>query len=712
MVSTVHPRHLTALTPSDLTTLATLLSLPYRLIDRRTCAPSPLWLASQARAVARLPKPLRRPHDWLTRLTISANRRLCLTLDDLVPQCAVLCTSHADLNPWVVRRAFFLLSREVTGRLDALRSYLDRPGRYNRNSEKLNGDTVEEVRRLVHRLAGVVALWMAPAAVERMGLGRGELPPRIDSQCEACIVSALGADAQALCDLRTGLLGRSHKRRARPALLRLVEAWIARFRGEGRDAVVRESERLGKVVKRVRRAVHEVNKKQGKRMGGETAKRDAGHRSTGGGGVSSKSRSRAKKGSHGKQPYYSSSSSTSRASASDSSSNTDIITQSRHYHQRGGQSDNTASRPATVDDEQPLLRRQSPSCRVSSANTIDDIIDAYHGEDDVDADDDVEFDEVGPHAVDRLQRASSRWYDAFSDVSEQHPAFRQSAADIDSWWAKMNKDSSAGASKRSISPAATSAIPAPLSLRSKDSEPASLRIPFENDDEHDEEDDSDPFDLAQWTDVSVPTLATRSTFIAMGGARLSPAPTVPKVPSIFRTPFVFSANGSISVVRGDGRLDVPSSTDLASSVYSQDGTALPHPPASRVASRYMNPWAPPSITMRDDQSAALSQVTAWPGQSNYRPYQSATDTSAPSSPRRHAPSSSNRSVQTVSSLSNTSLSPGEFQSALDRLSLTNFDSEPGHDACGPGTTFGGHIPKGSVLPGDSVSVVGGMNSVP
>lgn len=696
----MHPRHLTALTPSDLTNLATLLYLPHRLIDRRTGTPSPLWLATQARSIARLPKPLQRPHDWLTRLSMSAKRRLRLTLDDFVPQCAVLCPAHADMNPWVVRRAFFLLSREVTGRLDALRSYLGRPGRYNLTNKKLNGNTVEEMRQLVHRLAGVAALWMASAAVERMGLRREELPPRIDSQCEACIVSAVGADAQALCDLRAGLLGRSHKRRTPPVLLRLVEAWVARFEWEGRDGVLRESERLGKMVKGVRRAVHEVNKSERQRKGGEKAKRAADHRPRHGD-------SSTQSESLGKQPFYFSYPSSTLPSKGYWST-AHAVTTLRHYHERGGQSDNTVSRPAAIGDKHVFPHPHNPSCRPSTTNTIGDIINADDGDDDTDADDvdDAGSNEADPLATDRLQRASSRWYGSFNDVSEQHPAFRQSAADVASWWA------SAYVMERSISPASESAIPVALRIRSKEGDVAPPRMPFENDAE-DEEDDGEPFDLAQWTDGSVPTFATSSNSIAIGGLNLSPAPTLPMVPSISRAPCVLSGIGLVNVVRrGHGRLAVPSKTDLASSVYSQDGTAMPHPPASSAARRYMYPWAPPPVPMRYDLSTASSQVTAWPGHNNHQPYLPTTSIKPPGNRHRPTLSSSNRSVQTVSFLSHTSLSPGEFQTALDRLSLTDFESEPGYDGCGPGTTFGGHIPEGSVLPGESVSVVDGLNSGP
>lgn len=674
-----HPRHLSALSTEEINNLTSLLSLPRRLLDWKTGTPTDLWLAAQARQAADLPRSLRRPHDWLARLSMAATRhqlqRHLPALEDLVPQCAVLCAdAHRGLNPWLVRRAFFLISHEVTVGPAPLRRYLAHPGRHHRAEPKLAAaaETVPgEVRALVDRLAAVVALWMDAAAVRRLvdvGADAGVVRfPRIRSECEACIVAAVGADAQTLCDLRAALLGRAHRRTKRkaPVLLKLVEAWIARFDGATRDDILRESERMGKVVKRVRRAVHHCKRGEGKKSG-----HGHGHRSRHGGSSGGSSKTG---GSHGKQPSASLSSSsrnitTTRTSTSSSSA---TITPARSHH-RGKQSDNAVSGPAVVDDNS-LRLQQTPSHPSSHSNTIGDIIDAYGGGIGNDDDVDDEFDETDPREADRLQDASCRWYGAFSAVGEQHPAFRQSVADIGAAWL-------AGSLARSQI-AAPSALVAPLRLsgdRDRDGNDGCFgapRMPFE------EEDDEGTFDPTQWTEVSVPATTTDVTVQNLGRGRLSPAPSVPKVPSFYRAPRVRS------IVVGE-----PGALDDASSLYSQDGTALPHPRAS------------PPLPHNSITTAATSHITAWPGPNS----QSTTSRND----RRHhrhespAPSSSSSSSHRSGKTSTSTLSADEFQRGLEQLSLD--DSVPTPTGRGPKTILGGRIPEGTVLPNESVSVVGGL----
>lgn len=712
-----HPRHLSALSTEEVTALASLLSLPRRLLDWKTGTPTDLWLAAQTRRAADLPRTLRRPQDWLARLSMAAKRHLP-ALEDLVPQCAVLCAgAHRGLNPWLVRRAFFLISHEVTVGPAPLRRYLAHPGRHNRAEPKLAAaaaETAAEVRALVDRLAATVALWMDAAAVGRLVDDAGVVRfPRIGSECEACIVAAVGADAQTLCDLRAALLGRAHTRtrkRKAPVLLRLVEAWIARFEGPLRDDVLRESERMGRVVKRVRRAVHHCKRGDGKKSG-----HGHGHRSRHGGSSGSSSRSG---GSHGKQTSASLSSShgssnnnnTTTARPSTTSSPATITPSRRHHRDR--QSDNTISGPAVVDDNKPRLQ-QTPSHRFSHSNTVDDIIDAYGGG----FEDDDEIDETDPLAADRFQDVSCRWYGAFSDVGEQHPAFRQSVADIEAAWL-------AGSMTRS-QVAAPSALVAPLRLSGEwdgkgsgdDGYFGAPRAPFEDDDEG-------IFDPAQWTDVSVPaTTTTNSTTRKLGRGRLrSPAPSVPRVPSLYRAALVRSI-----VVDESG-----AAIDDAASLYSQDGTALPHPPTSTTylpdepraaeASRpgvfmYMDPRASPPLPRKGITSAVASDITVWPG-----PEEGQLTTPSRSSSRRHhrhetpqpsssssSSSSSHRSHRSGKTTTST-LSAHDFQRGLEQLSLDDPANPP--LPAGRKTVFGGRIPEGTVLPSESVSVVGGLYPPP
>lgn len=608
-----HPRHLSAIADDEITALASLLSLPLRLLDAQTGTPSDLWLAAQARRAASLPRTLRRPHDWLARLRITAGRQLqqagaraallSPALQDLVPRCAVLCPAHEEMNPWIVRRVFFLVSKEATVGTDSLRKYLARPGRYHyfherseRHGEeerqerrkkkkkgKLDADATGEMRALVDRLAGVVALWTDPAAVDRMRLGAAgaghqasaRVFPRIRSSCEACIVSAVGADAQVLCDLRAGLLGRSHKRRGdgsgdskrrkSPVLLRLVDAWIDRLEGSARDELLRESKRLGKVVKRVRRAVRE-RRRQRKTKKGD----DQGH-SHGGKGV----------GSSGKQPSTSSSAHHTRRTGASVSSAAEPPKRHHDYRYHHGGSKGNNSRPADVDDGKSLP--QNASSHHSNRDTIDDIIDAYnsratsgahldHDGDQSEDCDDEDLDETDPRAAKRLQHTASKWYGAFSEAGEQHPAFRQSTADMESWWDSAEDHRSAGLDNRDT-----------VIVDDDDAKPTP-EMPLFADDEFDD----DYLDPSQWTDISVATRATPSA-LSMSRGKLSPAPSMPRLPSLHRAPHVVSLVGSAADTNDDG---------YASSLYSQDETTIQSPTSSTASttsrdSIFINPRAAP-----------------------------------------------------------------------------------------------------------------------
>lgn len=677
-----HPQHLSALTGKEIATFASLLSLPPRLLDAETGSPTDLWLAAQARHSAALPEPLLRPHNWLARLSMTAGRHLQQSrlpaLEDLVPQCAVLCPAHRGLNPWVVRCAFFLVSWEATAGTSALWRYLAHPGRYRCRAKKLEDDDavdVGEVRAFVDRLAGVVALWTErPAAVDRR-VGDVVRRPKIRSECEACIVAAVGADAQALCDLRAGLLGRIHRgrrgnnsssrRQREPVLLRLVEAWIARFEGGGEE-LMRESERLGKVFKRVRQAVHDR-----KRRGGKSSHGHGSH------GASSKSGSRGGSskagGSHGKQPSASSLSIHTVLRPLNSGSS--FFIPSRHHH-RGRHSDN-ATRLASVNDDNPLP--QNPSYHSSNANTNEDIIDLYGGGTGAEEDDDG-FDEPDPRAVEQLQHDASRWYGAVGDVDEQHATFPQSATDTKASWPAL------ATTTRIARPAVTT-----TKKPSVNKPAAAPTMPFSDDK------DEDDFDSAQWTDVSVPTLATRS---GPNTARQKSSPAA-MVPLLHRAPFVMSLVGS--------RVD-----DVTSSLYSQDGTAMPHPPASTVfrpelrpvtpGSKFVDPRAAPPVPTQRGQT---SQVTAW-SDSNYHHGLQTTITAANSRHRhRHRRTPSSSSSPTSSSrrcperviTASTNPSADEFRSGFYRLSLDD-------PVCSSSSSTSSHIPEGTLLPGESVSVVG------
>lgn len=679
-----HHRRLSSLSSSELKHLAALLSLPLRLLDPTTGVPSDLWLATQQRAVAsQLPKSLLRPHDFLSRLSMSANRRLNLTMEDLIPECAVLCASHAGLNPWLVRRVFLLATEELTARLVSLEKYLARPGRYSGiSSSRLGGDATGEMEGFVDRMHALLGLSTGPEVLERVGCPAEMRLPRVEGGCEACVVSLIGGSARALCDLRAGLIGRSH-RRGKPVLLRLVDAWIARL-GEGCEDVMSESDGLGKTVKRARRAVwkrkhgkdtqghHHHSRSHGK-GGSTTTDRSVSDRgSMTDSGASSIYERREKQrvlmerslagqhlspkekavllseieeqldGMFGAESRVSGCPSSTSKHPSSSSSASSSVTFTQFRHGRRYRDDDNTSRD-TVDENSRSRQHERDSdsfshtfTRSSRADTVEVLIDSYH--DDVD-----EIDESDPYAAERLQEASKRWWDAVSQANEQHPAFR--------------------------SPVDASAVPRPLNVK-KSTSTTGFRP----------SDDDEPFDPSQWTDISVQTTGPQSRAGARPSNNLS---TMPTAMSRYRLPFIESD------VR-ESTAFAPASI-VASSVYSNDGPARPHPPPARTVvvetdvraeaqsvagSVFVSPVTPLRHGAEYYTSAAPSDVTAWPAVSSWD--QQNTPRSMRASPAAN----------------------DLLQRAADRRS---------RDRPGPGASFSGAVSEGTVLPGDSISTVGGLH---
>ncbi|PSR79746.1 hypothetical protein BD289DRAFT_87431 [Coniella lustricola] len=291
-------RHLSSLTDYEVTALATLLSLPRRLFHPTTGQPSALWLAAQecmisakdtdtdtnttntsnktknrntpsntppaktktsGKITRSFPTSLQRPTDMLSRLSMSANRRLRLTIDDAIPQCAALCEAHRGLNPWIVRRVTHLLVREITGdgseggrSISVVEGYLWAPGRYHwagkrRHDEdqamverqkksgrtmrmtttttttKLDSHTVMEMGDFVDRMHGLVrrrgdshnrpddrnssqrlahpssrVYCNATARHSSYDNHEHEDAISLQSTCEACFLASIGGDATAL----------------------------------------------------------------------------------------------------------------------------------------------------------------------------------------------------------------------------------------------------------------------------------------------------------------------------------------------------------------------------------------------------------------------------------------------------------------------------------------------------------------------------------
>ncbi|KAG6364827.1 hypothetical protein INS49_006431 [Diaporthe citri] len=638
-------RHISHMTHEDISLFVRLLCLPPTARRYTDGLPSDQWLARQAEKISQLPKTLQRPQDWLARLSIYTNKKLNLTIEDLVPQCAVLCAAHKGLNPWIVHRVFLLISEEVTHRLDPVRKFLENP---TKHAMKLK-TSLGEVQDYVDRMNSMLSLWTGPDVFFRIvgdNYPPGLAMQRVENDCEACICSCIGASGQALCDLRAMMNGRSHRRRP-PVLIPLVEAWIERFGEENADRLWAESTRMARDVRHIRRRL--LGRKGGqrrhrtpyeKRMK-ELARleRDLDEQRL------SASQVRAARGEidkkldemfgkesrkpSGHQGKHSSSTVSASTFTASSASNASAAT----TRAKGTRND----RSMPVDDN-------------SNMHQQDDADDAEQLEDYRD-----EFDETDAAAAYKQQDRLQGWYDAFTEIAgpsgastvgSQHPAFRQNAAGIENSWARSQM--------------AVSALPNPLHFSKN-------VTPREGDD-----DDDDEFvpaagpartQVSEWTDASVHTLATQSTHKSRRGTRAGAeaAPPMPQLSSQGQCPSrtipssVYSNNAPTAVHPPPAASTTAvegSSRQPASRANTRPPRATAHyPPPSRTGSRR---WLQPNTVVG-------STVTAWPGPG--------------ASSEQHMARSSR-----------------EFQAGLDQL-----DGSPGFS-----------LPTASLTPDDSVSAVAGV----
>lgn len=612
-------RHISDLTPSDINLLARVLRLPPAARLPVDGSPSPQWLARQSQNISQLPKSLQRPHNWLERLSVYTNEKLNLTIEDLIPQCAVLCDAHKGLNPWIVHRAFLLLSEEVTRRLDPLRKYLRDPDRYGNNDDKIKLETSPaEVQDYVDRMNALLSLWTCPRVFARI-VGSNHPPgmilPRVESHCEACIVACVGARAQALCDLRAMMCGRSH-RRSEPVLLRLVEAWIGNIGGEDAERLLGESAVMASTVRRVRRAV--MGKGAGHRHRydhhGHHRRR---HRTP----YEKRERERVRM--ERDLDHLRLSASQRRAALGEIDGILDEMfgwdSRKKGPHRHGKLSSSIAH-PISASTSAPFptapaINTVKPSAHGNESMSVDNhqqtpcgswdnysyIVDESRGPDGEEDTEpfpdynDNEFDEAEPDATYRLQDQVQSWYDQYTDIvgpadgpevnnSFAHPAFRQTGAEMENHFRSPQ--------------VAMSAIPAPLQV----SKGISLWDEDEDDDGVPAAADAARTVLSQWTDVSVHTTAMQPTLKndRRPGYHISEVPSVPRVPSMYRDDFAAdiavghhhedhasAIGGSVlQDVHGRGSSEAYGGGAFypaPSSIYSNEAPALPHPPPAAIS---------------------------------------------------------------------------------------------------------------------------------
>ncbi|KAI4870828.1 hypothetical protein F4820DRAFT_146011 [Hypoxylon rubiginosum] len=188
--------------------------------------PSRRWLQRQEVKLKSLPNELLDTSNFLKRLIIKLADNIHPTAID--PR-AVLCKVHSALNPWLIRRLFLAVAYEVTVHSDTIRSWKGKKD-------------VPVLSAFVGRIDAIAALWTEPE-LYRQCYGTPPFESHmvfVKSGCEACILSAVGANARVLADLRAILIDRVERRSPRrdtrpasePRLGRFIDSWIRYFQEE------------------------------------------------------------------------------------------------------------------------------------------------------------------------------------------------------------------------------------------------------------------------------------------------------------------------------------------------------------------------------------------------------------------------------------------------------------------------------------------------
>ncbi|KAI1094401.1 hypothetical protein F5B19DRAFT_55761 [Rostrohypoxylon terebratum] len=242
-----------------------------KLLSRRPeygiAMPSRRWLSRQDEKLKTLPSELLRTSNLLKRLVIKIADKIDPSVID--PR-AVLCKTHASLNPFLIRRLFLAVAYEVTVHTDLLRSWKDRKD-------------YPIISAFVGRVDAIAALWTEPELYKKCyGMAPFESHMVcVRSGCEACILSAVGANARVLADLRTILIDRVERRLPRPdgrsakepRLARFVDGWIDHL-GEERAGRCRElSDHVLTELRATRPQVSQWRSRRKKEIGRSRSKR-------------------------------------------------------------------------------------------------------------------------------------------------------------------------------------------------------------------------------------------------------------------------------------------------------------------------------------------------------------------------------------------------------------------------------------------------------
>lgn len=201
------------------------------------------WLVEQEEMMRDLPGDcLRPPVDRLNVMNFIKRGLMKMSEKQplsFMPEAAVLCPSHRGLNPWMIRSLFALVTREATEQCERIR----------RDRGDKGPELIPSIQAFVQRMNAVQALWLDPHTFELVYGHLPDLLEKVASQCEACILSAIGSRPLFLGDLRAHLLARTEGRQ--PVLLRVVEAWIACFPGDA-NTIYKDSAVLAQELQSLR----------------------------------------------------------------------------------------------------------------------------------------------------------------------------------------------------------------------------------------------------------------------------------------------------------------------------------------------------------------------------------------------------------------------------------------------------------------------------
>ncbi|KAI9845600.1 MAG: hypothetical protein M1838_001684 [Thelocarpon superellum] len=158
-----------------------------------------------------------------------------------IPPAAPLCSVHSPLNSQLIHTIFTAIVAEVTVNLSLFQD------RFPALDARLQD--------VMHDLRALQALWLPRDRYRANALDRWTLQP---DGCQACILARMGADEPTLGRLRVALLSRWPEHRAKPRLLRWVEAcmgWTGR-----REEIEQASDLLALMLKEVRKEVKAARK--------------------------------------------------------------------------------------------------------------------------------------------------------------------------------------------------------------------------------------------------------------------------------------------------------------------------------------------------------------------------------------------------------------------------------------------------------------------